>query len=155
MTDRLKNLRTCRYETLLLTHLLRLCELALLEAQPVWARSLQIFSSENAGHRSVRWIPAGWRNLIPIPWPRNISSARTPPTAVRPGSRSNLDSLTATRFCRALPGRFKSAQGGSAKAYVHKPVHKRHENDPRGRTSGVISAGSGDRIRTCDLWVMS
>ena len=34
-------------------------------------------------------------------------------------------------------------------------VHKRHENDPRGRTSGVISASSGDRIRTCDLWVMS
>ncbi len=24
-----------------------------------------------------------------------------------------------------------------------------------GAVSGAISAGSGDRIRTCDLWVMS
>jgi hypothetical protein len=34
-------------------------------------------------------------------------------------------------------------------------VSDRHENGPRGRTSGGISAVSGDRIRTCDLWVMS
>jgi hypothetical protein len=44
------SLRTCQYETLLLTHLLRLCELALLEAQPVWVRSLQIFGSETRTH---------------------------------------------------------------------------------------------------------
>ena len=38
---------------------------------------------------------------------------------------------------------------------MSKYVSNGHENDPRGHTSGVISAGSGDRIRTCDLWVMS
>ena len=38
---------------------------------------------------------------------------------------------------------------------VPKYVPIGHENGPRGRTSGAISAGSGDRIRTCDLWVMS
>ena len=38
---------------------------------------------------------------------------------------------------------------------VSKCVSDGHENGPRGRTSGAISAGSGDRIRTCDLWVMS
>src|SRR6185312_1676286 len=68
---------------------------------------------------------------------------------------ATLIRLTTTQPCWALPGRFESAQGGSAKTDVHKSVHKRHENDPRGRTSGVISASSGDRIRTCDLWVMS
>jgi hypothetical protein len=39
-----------QYETPLLTHLLRLCELALFEAQPVWVSSLQIFSSETPRH---------------------------------------------------------------------------------------------------------
>ena len=64
--------------------------------------------------------------------PHNISSARTPPTAVCPGSRSNLDLLTATRFCRALPGRFENAQGRSAKAYVHKSVHTvSHRREPQ------------------------
>jgi len=42
---------------------------------------------------------------------------------------------------------------------VPKSVPKRHENDPRGLTLGsfllVAGTGSGDRIRTCDLWVMS
>ena len=42
-----------------------------------------------------------------------------------------------------------------SKANVHKSVHKRHENGPRRQSPGAVSAGSGDRIRTCDLWVMS
>jgi hypothetical protein len=42
-----------------------------------------------------------------------------------------------------------------SKTNVPKRVPTGDENDPRGRTSGVISAGSGDKIRTCDLWVMS
>jgi hypothetical protein len=46
-------------------------------------------------------------------------------------------------------------QKRAAKADVAKHVSTGYENDPRGHTSGVISAGSGDRIRTCDLWVMS
>ena len=75
--------------------------------------------------------------------PHNISSARTPPTAVCPGSRSNLDLLTATRFCRALPGRFENAQGRSAKAYVHKSVHKRHANGPRRILRGPFALVAG------------
>jgi hypothetical protein len=68
---------------------------------------------------------------------------------------SNRTLSATTELCRAPPARFVRAQGRSAKVNVHKSVHNRRENGPRGRTSGAISASSGDRIRTCDLWVMS
>ena len=74
-------------------------------------------------------------------------------SAVLSSRCSNLDTLTTTRLCRALPGRFESAQGGSAKANVHKSVHKRHENGPRGHTLGPfpLVAGTGFEPATSGL----
>jgi hypothetical protein len=40
-------------------------------------------------------------------------------------------------------------------ANVPKRVPKRHGNGPRRSLRGPLSFSSGDRIRTCDLWVMS
>jgi hypothetical protein len=38
---------------------------------------------------------------------------------------------------------------------VSKHASIRHGNDPWEKSPGAVSAASGDRIRTCDLWVMS
>ena len=38
---------------------------------------------------------------------------------------------------------------------VHKSVHKWQRNGPRRYLRGPFCTSSGDRIRTCDLWVMS
>ena len=40
-------------------------------------------------------------------------------------------------------------------ANVSTSVHAGHENGPRTEVRGPFPLGSGDRIRTCDLWVMS
>ena len=89
--------------------------------------------------------------VVKVIGPGKLSSARTPPTAVCPGSRGNLCNSILSCATRKI----QEHSGRSAKTDVPKHVPIRHENDPRGHASGVISAGSGDRIRTCDLWVMS
>ena len=57
MRHRLKVSRTCQYETDL-KHLLRLCELALLEAQPVWVRTLPSLVLRRTGLASAFRVEA-------------------------------------------------------------------------------------------------
>ena len=75
--------------------------------------------------------------------PHNISSARTPPTAVCPGSRSNLDLLTATRFCRALPGRFESNQDDQQTLTFTNPLTNGMKMTPEVTPLGYELTGSG------------
>jgi hypothetical protein len=95
-------------------------------------------------------LPGEARSAVDLESARPVSSLRSVQ-----GWRSNLDPLTTTQFCRAVPGRFESAQDYQQRLMFPNTSTSGMKMAPEVRTSGAISAGSGDRIRTCDLWVMS
>jgi hypothetical protein len=114
-----------------------------------------------------QWLISPSKGRLPpaphaMPPARRIHDRRTRPirelrrsrvSAVFPGPCSNLDPLTTTQLCRALPVRFARAQGISAKEDVHKSVHKRHENGPRRHLRGpfYLVAGTGFEPATSGL----